>query len=276
MRCALEAINKKREIRLSEQKLSGAPSFNKQSGDQTTTAETQAPHVEEDLQRAEDSAMGSWSKEFELDIRLREFEINQLTQRNSFFMIFQGVLIAGLIQSHGLAAPLITFWMSLLGIAISVLQIAMAGGAKYWQSRWEASTRSFELAVVMQLEKANRNAVRIFTHDLSLLSAEEQAMVENWSRSQVDSGRHITQLSGFINQVVKRDVEVSRRNDFRFFLNWWVRNWAIFPQWSVSKIPIWAAAAMLLFWAVIWLHTWKIPVIGKLRFFLPEWIELMP
>jgi len=72
----------------------------------------------------------------ELDLRLREFEISQLTQRNNFFMIFQGVMIGGLIQSQGLAAPILTSMTSLLGMAVSILQIGMAGGAKYWQSRW--------------------------------------------------------------------------------------------------------------------------------------------
>ncbi|MHC1910589.1 RipA family octameric membrane protein [Klebsiella pneumoniae] len=33
---------------------------------------------------------------YELTIRIRDFEITQLSQRNNFFMIFQGVLFAGL------------------------------------------------------------------------------------------------------------------------------------------------------------------------------------
>ncbi|UIM98636.1 hypothetical protein [Yersinia ruckeri] len=35
-------------------------------------------------------------KLYELTIRVRDFEITQLSQRNNFFMLFQGVLFAGL------------------------------------------------------------------------------------------------------------------------------------------------------------------------------------
>ena len=58
-----------------------------------------AKPVDDELQRATASPVGSATSKFDLDIRLREFEINQLTQRNNFFMILQGVMIAGIAQS---------------------------------------------------------------------------------------------------------------------------------------------------------------------------------
>lgn len=132
-----------------------------------------------------DNAVGSRSKGLEVDLRLREFEINQLTQRNNFFMIFQGVMIAGLVQSQGTGAPLITFSMALLGVVTSTLQIGMAGGAKYWQSRWEASTRSSEIAIVLELSRQRKLAVQTFTHDSSLLSQAERKQIAEIGRAHV-------------------------------------------------------------------------------------------
>lgn len=154
-----------------------------------------------------DNPVGNRARGLELDLRLREFEISQLTQRNNFFMIFQGVLIAGLVQSQGTAAPLITFSMSLLGVATSVFQIGMAGGAKYWQSRWEASTRSSEIALVLELVKQRKLAVQTFTHDSKLLTKEEQKQIKDWNEIQPDRHDQITDDPKFIHNVVLKDIQ---------------------------------------------------------------------
>lgn len=81
--------------------------------------------------------------EFEVALQMREFEITQLAQRNNFFMIFQGVLLAGVIQSaHSI--PVISFLGCVAGFVISLLQVGMASGAKYWQEYWEAKLSEFE------------------------------------------------------------------------------------------------------------------------------------
>ncbi len=53
-------------------------------------------------------------------------------------MVFQGVLLAGLMQaSGGQHIPIVTFLVCLAGVLISIFQIGMAAGAKFWQERWE-------------------------------------------------------------------------------------------------------------------------------------------
>jgi hypothetical protein len=221
-----------------------------------------------------DNPVGSRAKGLELDLRLREFEISQLTQRNNFFMIFQGVLIAGLVQSQGTAAPLITFGMSLLGIAISVLQIGMAGGAKYWQSRWEASTRSSETAIVLELLRHNKLAVQTFTHDSSVLTKGEQKQIAEWN-AQCNPDDRITNDPQFIGQIVLADIEAGSKRGFRWFADAWVRRFAIAPKWSVSRIPIWAGAALFVFWTVVALHLVRFPAFDFARF-TPDWFQLVP
>jgi len=222
-----------------------------------------------------DNAVGSRARGLELDLRLREFEISQLTQRNNFFMIFQGVLIAGLVQSQGTAAPLITFSMSLLGVATSTLQIGMAGGAKYWQSRWEASTRSSEIALVLALLRQGKLAVQTFTHDSRLLTEEERNQIKKWNDQHTTPEDQIKDDPNFIKNVVLADIQADRTRGFFGFIDWWVRRFAIEPKWSVSRIPIWVGAMLLVFWAVIALHSFRLPLID-IDICSPAWFELTP
>ena len=222
-----------------------------------------------------DNAVGNRSKGLELDLRLREFEITQLTQRNNFFMIFQGVMIAGLVQSQGTAAPLITFSMSLLGIATSVFQIGMAGGAKYWQSRWEASTRSSEIAIVLALLRQDKLAVQTFTHDSTLLTEEERKQIQEWNAQHPDRDEQIADDPNFIKNVVLADIQAGRSCGFRRYADWWVQRFAIAPKWSVSRIPIWVGAMLFVFWAVIASHSIRVPGIN-LEHFEPAWFRLVP
>lgn len=228
-----------------------------------------------DDEKLADNAVGSRAKGLELDLHLREFEIAQLTQRNNFFMIFQGVLIAGLVQSQGTAAPLITFSMSMLGVVTAGLQIGMAGGAKYWQSRWEASTRSSEIALVIELLKRKKQTVQTFTHDSSLLTKEEQAQIEDWNREHSGPEERITDDPDFIQSIVLADIRGSRKKRVRWIADWWVRKFAIAPKWSVSRIPIWIGVFILFFWVVIGLNTVRFQAID-LNPITPDWVELVP
>lgn len=80
---------------------------------------------------------------FEISLRMRDFEITQLVQRNNFFMVFQGVLFAGIVQSaHSM--PAVSFCVCMVGFFISLFQVGMASGSKYWQEYWEAKLSEFE------------------------------------------------------------------------------------------------------------------------------------
>lgn len=237
-----------------------------------------------DFDDFENNAVGSRSRGLELDLRLREFEITQLTQRNNFFMIFQGVLIAGLVQSLGNAAPVIYFLLSLLGFSISILQIGMAGGAKYWQCRWEASTRSSEIAIVLNLLEKKKLAVQTFTLSKELLSEDEIKQVNDWNNKQTDDSNKVIEDSDYIHQIVIRDIK-SGKKGLGSLLDWWVRTFAIAPKWSVSRIPIWVGGFLSVFWFCILLNVVSFPalstIFGKFNeclgfnFVLSDYFELV-
>ncbi len=81
--------------------------------------------------------------DFEIAMRMRDFEIGQLTNRNNFFMIFQGVLFAGMLQS-GHDTPIISFMACLVGLVVSLFQVGVASGAKFWQEYWEQMLVKYE------------------------------------------------------------------------------------------------------------------------------------
>ncbi len=80
---------------------------------------------------------------FEIAMRMRDFEITQLTQRNNFFMIFQGVLFAGLVQSSH-QIHVVSFMVCVVGFLVSMFQVGSASGAKFWQEYWEQKLSDFE------------------------------------------------------------------------------------------------------------------------------------
>ena len=80
---------------------------------------------------------------FEIALRMRDFEITQLTTRNNFFMIFQGVLFAGLIQSTH-TKPVVSVLVCVVGFLVAIFQVGMASGAKFWQEYWEAMLTQYE------------------------------------------------------------------------------------------------------------------------------------
>lgn len=80
---------------------------------------------------------------FDVALRMRNFEIEQLTQRNSFLMVFQGVLFAGLVQS-GHTHAVVSFMVCVAGFVVSLFQVGMASGAKFWQNYWEKKLAEYE------------------------------------------------------------------------------------------------------------------------------------
>lgn len=103
---------------------------------------------------------------FKTALETRNFEISMLVQRNNFFMIFQGVLLAGLIQSSH-TKPVISFMVCLAGFLVSVLQTGMAAGAKFWQEYWEAVLHKIEgkLLDVINYENTNRKKKFCLFHE---------------------------------------------------------------------------------------------------------------
>ncbi len=101
-----------------------------------------------------------WETDFRIAWEARNFEITQLVNRNNFFMIFQGVLLAAVLQSEH-TIPLISFLVCVAGFSISILQVGMAAGAKYWQIIWEQRLRQTQnwkqfIEVVAQGKSASK------------------------------------------------------------------------------------------------------------------------
>ncbi|MCR6625816.1 hypothetical protein H4W19_12680 [Pseudoxanthomonas mexicana] len=154
-------------------------------------------------------------------IELRGFEISQLVQRNNFFMIFQGVLLAGILQAEG-KVPEIPVIVSITGFFMSVAQYRMAAGAKYWQQRWETELEETEKSLEFAYLAAGRTWSRALFHRVD-------------AKQKVRDGlkKHKDRLNIFTDPVV-------------------------LDKPSVSRIPIYTGALLAMAWAstslVFWLR----------------------
>jgi hypothetical protein len=223
----------------------------------------------------EKSPIGNLSHAFELTLRQREFEINQLTQRNNFFMIFQGVLIAGLIQSAGAAAALVSFSVCLVGLVVSLFQIGMASGAKYWQMRWERATKTLELWLLEDL-KDHPHVTQFFTVDGSHLSTEEKRRLTEVNKTTARAADPLTMDDGAIRGANCEDLKAAAER-----ATWAKRiidapvDFTILKKPSVSRIPIYVGIALALFWGTLTMNIvhvdgWNAPN------FLARYFTLVP
>lgn len=215
------------------------------------------------------SAMGSLDKALELALRQREFEINQLTQRNNFFMIFQGVLIAGLVQSGGSAAAVVSFALCLIGMFVSWAQICMAAGSKFWQIRWERAAKTLEVWLLDEL-KDHERVTQFFTADGNDLSPADAATLQAANCTQARTADPLSQVSGAVRAETKQEL---LRRGSGFFGK--LVDWLILWKPSVSRIPIYVGIALFIFWAFLFSFTfsfgWEWP--AKL---VPTWFKLTP
>lgn len=153
---------------------------------------------------------------FKIALETRNFEISQLVQRNNFFMIFQGVLFSGLVQSsHN--TPVVSFLVCLVGLVVSWYQVQMAAGAKFWQEYWEAALQKIEEMLLIHLgSKDKRETLLGLFHGDS--------------------------------QVYEKMVR-NRLGDECFNL----ANRFIMKRYSVSRVPIYVACALGLIWFLLML-----------------------
>lgn len=152
-------------------------------------------------------------------IEIRNFEINNLVNRNNFFMIFQGVLIAGVIQSSKDAPPIVQFLSTLVGLIISIFQTTMACGAKFWQEAWE--------------------------HQLSETENRLEGLVTNHEKIHFEKlfCENIETIRNNVNHRLKGTNSILRM--------------MITSKGSVSKSPIYVGLTFSIFWLVMLLFTIK-------------------
>ena len=191
------------------------------------------------------SPIGNLTAAFEFATRQREFEINQLTQRNNFFMIFQGVMIAGLVQSQGVAAPIISFLVCLVGVFVSLMQVGMAAGSKYWQIRWERAAKTTEIWLLASL-RDERLVSSFLTADGIHLSNAEKARLLTINQSTARQNDPLTFGDGDITKANMEDLGSGHIDPRRI-----LENWLILRKFSVSRIPIWTGIALTTFWLAL-------------------------
>ncbi|WP_297577113.1 hypothetical protein [uncultured Deefgea sp.] len=154
---------------------------------------------------------------FKVTLETRNFEIAMLVQRNNFFMIFQGVLLAGLIQSSH-AKPVVSFMVCFAGMLVSVFQVQMAAGAKFWQEYWEQALFEVENRLLKSLEKCEREIALHLFHD-------DTSIYEKYVRERLNSHGH-----SFTNRLIMK-------------------------RYSVSRVPIYVSIGLALIWFVLILCT---------------------
>ncbi|MDC4405081.1 hypothetical protein NQ665_01825 [Acinetobacter baumannii] len=158
---------------------------------------------------------------YKLAIDTRNFEIHQLINRNNFFMLFQGVLLAAVFNNQA-SKPFVEFVICFAGIFISWHQIGVAAGAKYWQEWWElkASEIEDELKNAMKAE----NFISLFNLD------HEGSHQEQRNKVIAKIEKHSGWLNSFINFLILR-------------------------KYSVSRVPIRSGLVLMATWIILFLNT---------------------
>lgn len=159
---------------------------------------------------------------YKLAIETRNFEIQQLVQRNNFFMVFQGMLLAGLMQASGSnPIPIVSFLVCACGFCISLLQTGMAAGAKFWQERWENEAEEKERKLLENIAASGKAVTDDFWKLFSLPKQASKAIV-------------LSKQKGFTGRIINK-------------------------KYSVSKIPIYSGLVFSGFWLMLLLSTIQTP-----------------
>ncbi len=174
---------------------------------------------------------------YEFVMQRRDFEINQLVQRNNFFMIFQGVLLAGLAQASGSAAlpPIVAFVICATGLGMSFFQLRMAAGAKFWQERWEQEVDNIEAKLFPNADQAE---LRFF---------------------------HLIKKQPI--DIVRDRLARPQERDKPFI------KWIVSKKPSPSGIPIWTGLFFMIAWLVLLTFTIRLPFLDLGEF---SWIVGFP
>lgn len=162
---------------------------------------------------------------YEQVLEIRNFKIKELVQRNNFFMIFQGVLLASALQSSH-SNTYLSLVIFIAGAGISYLQMRVASGAKYWQENWE-----------MRLKDTEANL-------LNLLENENKQLQLDFPEEKIQRTRFYSLFQG----VTKEENDKIRN---RLDQNHKFSNWMIMKKPSVSKMPIFVSLWLLIIWSIL-------------------------
>jgi len=167
--------------------------------------------INHDVQEKEINALKAM---YEISIKARDFEIGQLINRNNFFMLFQGVLLASIMQGQ-VRRSIVAFIISFSGVWISFYQLQMASRAKFWQEWWESRVDYFEKLLCEKLKQSGR--------------------VELYELFAIHSDK--------VQEVVQMRLSSSNKNR--------VTNFLILHKFSVGRPPIRVAIVLMITWACL-------------------------
>jgi hypothetical protein len=162
---------------------------------------------------------------YKVCIETRNFEINQLIQRNNFFMLFQGVLLAATLQAQN-SKPFVEFVVCFSGLVVSLYQTQMASGAKFWQEWWESRVDHYEKLLEQELSRpANAGEGN---------SGDESKFYDLFA----------------VDQEVVEKVVANRMSDKYPF-----SSMLIMKRFPVGRAPIRVGIALAVTWAALLIHT---------------------
>ncbi|NAR16805.1 hypothetical protein GPS63_00500 [Acinetobacter haemolyticus] len=200
-------------------------------------------------------------KIYEITVKTRNFEIAQLIQRNNFFMIFQGVLLACVISSKD-TVPFVQFIISCAGFYIAYCQTKVAAGAKFWQEYWESEVYKAEKQLealyknnsLLDGKKINTNFQLQSFIPLFIKSKEQvysqvsERLLKTSPTTETTSPLYITAPPIKINRYIKLlfSGETLKPSIFS-------TNKLILEKPSVSKIPIHVGQCLIITWALLML-----------------------
>ncbi|WP_278414020.1 hypothetical protein [Stutzerimonas kunmingensis] len=134
-----------------------------------------------------DERLESLKSLYEISISTRNFEIGQLIHRNNFFMLFQGVLLASVIQAEN-SRPFVEFVICVAGLCVSIYQMQMASGAKFWQEWWESRVEYFETLLCERLKAScDADVHELFTVPLKDVTQDVAARISLSKQSVTNS-----------------------------------------------------------------------------------------
>jgi len=176
------------------------------------------------------SELESLKSVYKICIETRNFEINQLIQRNNFFMLFQGVLLAAALQNQA-SKPYVELIVCLAGVFVSIYQLQMASGAKYWQEWWESRVDHYE-GKLRELK-------------------------------QTESG-HFFELFATSTDDVYKEISGRLNKSRRFSLT----NILILQSFAVGRAPIKVSLVLFVTWLLLLAHTLDFSAITDISFYI--------
>ncbi|MEN8383483.1 hypothetical protein [Acinetobacter radioresistens] len=178
------------------------------------------------------SKLKALQRVYEISVNTRNFEITQLTNRNNYYMLFQGVLLAAVFSNQA-SKPLVEFIICSAGIGVSYNQVKVASGAKFWQEYWEFQASEAEKALKTYTQKYYDYE---FTDLFNLDSENMKNKVIQRFTDKLDSQNLLDQF--YTKLILKRA--------------------------SVSRAPIYTAAVLFVCWSALLLHTVKFVLVFDL------------